>query len=424
VGEMFLNFIMHSDLREVCGIDLTDFIPEGRRDATTGRFWVRWCRNVMGLKGSPYFSVQGGAWAHEWIYGHKDAENNIFRWKALKLNLPGQKDYNPSLLWVQKEREDGTLASELLCYVDDERVTGSTELEAWIAGQHVSSGCAYLGLQDAARKRRPPSQTPGSWAGSDVHTTHDRVSVLLSQARWDGMKDIIREIQAESAEKGNLGHKDLERKRGKLVYGTRGYNAMKPYLKGIHLTLDGWRRGRDKDGWKLKSSEMTEERDLDPIGGENLGERYFGDLGTSEVRDPPSRVRLVTWLASDLRALSSLLESATPTKVVVRANRVTQIIYGFGDASGKGWGASILLPDGSVYYKSGTWFDHVSEKSSSFRELANLVFSLREAAMKGVLDGGEVFMFTDNTTAEELSSEGHRRAGSCLISYSSCVRSK
>jgi hypothetical protein len=400
VGEMFLNFIMHSDLREVCGIDLTDFIPEGGRNAKTGRFWVRWCRNAMGLKGSPYFSVQGGAWAHEWIYGAKGDDSNIFRWKTVKLNLPGHKDYNPSVLWVRKEREDGTLASELLCYVDDERVTGSTDLEAWIAGQRVSSGCAHLGLQDAARKRRPPSQTPGSWAGSDVHTIQGRVSVLVSQARWDGMKTIIREIQEESADKGSLAHKDLERKRGKLVYGTRGYNAMKPYLKGIHLTLDGWRRGRDKDGWKLKASEMIEERELDPIGGENLGEQYFGDLRASEVSEPPSRVRPVTRLASDLRALASLLESDSPTKVVVRANRVTQIIYGFGDASGKGWGASILLPDGSVYYKSGTWFDHVSEKSSNFRELANLVFSLREAALKGLLDGGEVFMFTDNTTAE------------------------
>eukprot|EP00980_Cylindrotheca_fusiformis_P031012 scaffold25703_cov171-Cylindrotheca_fusiformis.AAC.1 len=26
---------------------------------------------------------------------------------------------------------------------------------------------------------------------------------------------------------------------------------MVPYLKGIHLTLDGWRKFRDDEGWKL-----------------------------------------------------------------------------------------------------------------------------------------------------------------------------
>lgn len=77
------------------------------------------------------------------------------------------------------------------------------------------------------------------------------------------------------------------------------------------------------------------------------------------------------------------------------------MIYGFGDASGRGWGASILLPDGSVYYKSGSWVEHLSKRSSNFRELANLVYSLREAGEKGLLEGCEVFMFTDNTTAEQ-----------------------
>jgi hypothetical protein len=400
VGEMFLNFIMHSDLRELCGIDLTDFMPEGSKDPSTLRFCVRWNRNAMGLKGSPYFSVQGGAWAHEWIKGRRDDEDNVFRWTRVSLNLPGQADYNPSKIWVRKERADGTLASDLVCYVDDERVTGPSLDDSWKATQRVSSGCAYLGLQDAARKRRAPSQAPGSWAGSDVHSTDQRVSVLISQDRWNKMKGILRSIKEEMTEVGGMDHKELERNRGRLVYATRGYNAMKPYLKGIHLTLDSWRRGRDHEGWKMKPGEIETEVDWNIRVPDLMRGGHEDSVTSVSPAEAPKRVRAVARLSQDIEALLRLTKSDTPIKVLVRPEKVVQVIYGFGDASGRGWGASILLPDGSVYYKSGSWVEHLSKRSSNFRELANLVYSLREAGEKGLLEGCEVFMFTDNTTAE------------------------
>jgi hypothetical protein len=36
---------------------------------------------------------------------------------------------------------------------------------------------------------------------------------------------------------------------------------MVPYLKGLHLTLDSWRSGRDEGGWKLGKVEYGEELD-------------------------------------------------------------------------------------------------------------------------------------------------------------------
>jgi hypothetical protein len=379
VGEMFLNFIMHSDLRELCGIDLTDFMPGGTKDPSTLRFCVRWNRNAMGLKGSPYFSVQGGAWAHKWIMCPKEDESNVFRWSRVHLNLPGQADYNPSRIWVRKEREDRTLASDLVCYVDDERVTGSSLDDSWKATQRVSSGCAYLGLQDAARKRRTPSRSPGSWAGSDVHSTDNKVSVMVSQDQWDKMQGILQDIKEEMTNDGGMDHKELERNRGRLVYSTRGYNAMKPYLKGIHLTLDSWRKGRDHEGWKLKPSEIETEIDWNPEGiGVTGGEPEPSPTSATSVTSggAPSRVRPVARLGQDIDALLRLTKADSLVKVVVRPERVVQVIYGFGDASGRGWGASILLSDGSVYYKSGSWIEHLSMRSSNFRELANLVYSL------------------------------------------------
>lgn len=62
-----------------------------------------------------------------------------------------------------------------------------------------------------------------------------------------------------------------------------------------------------------------------------------------------------------------------------------------------GW--SIRLPNGSIKYKSGTW-TLVQELSSNFREFYNLVNALEEAGSAGILDGCEMFMFTDNSTAE------------------------
>jgi len=47
-------------------------------------------------------------------------------------------------------------------------------------------------------------------------------------------------------------HKELLSDQGFLVYVTRTYPAMVPYLKGFHLTIELWCGGRDADGWKLK----------------------------------------------------------------------------------------------------------------------------------------------------------------------------
>ena len=37
---------------------------------------------------------------------------------------------------------------------------------------------------------------------------------------------------------------------------SRTFTQMVPYLKGIHHTLESWRLGRDKDGWKLNKNEI------------------------------------------------------------------------------------------------------------------------------------------------------------------------
>ena len=52
-------------------------------------------------------------------------------------------------------------------------------------------------------------------------------------------------------------HKDSEKKRGFLVHLATTYDWMKPFFKGIHLTLETWRGNRRSDGWKYSDSEWS-----------------------------------------------------------------------------------------------------------------------------------------------------------------------
>jgi hypothetical protein len=48
----------------------------------------------------------------------------------------------------------------------------------------------------------------------------------------------------------------------------------------------------------------------------------------------------------------------------------------------------------------GQWVPEIMDHSSNFQELFNLVLTLEEAASSGHLRNSELFLFTDNSTAE------------------------
>jgi hypothetical protein len=72
--------------------------------------------------------------------------------------------------------------------------------------------------------------------------------------------------------------------------------------------------------------------------------------------------------------------------------------YLVGDASGSGHGLSFLhTGDKSLNLAHGTWSEEASQRSSNFRELANLVRRIEELAEEGSLvRGTKLFVFTDN----------------------------
>jgi hypothetical protein len=119
----------------------------------------------------------------------------------------------------------------------------------------------YLGIQDASRKRRGISQRPGAWSGSVVQMDGAGVYVLAAEDKWIKATALLNELKAMmGGNMGGMSRNRLEQIRGSLIFLTRTYPGMVPYLTGIHMTIDGWRDNRQKSGCRLLSSFMRDRR--------------------------------------------------------------------------------------------------------------------------------------------------------------------
>jgi hypothetical protein len=82
-------------------------------------------------------------------------------------------------------------------------------------------------------------------------TSEGGVSGTVSQERWERSKEIFSRLwNVLENQGGRFNHADLLSDRGFLIYVVRTYPTMRPYLKGINLTIERWRKGRDEEGWK------------------------------------------------------------------------------------------------------------------------------------------------------------------------------
>jgi hypothetical protein len=330
-------------------------------------------------------------------------------------------------------------------FVDDERIVGPDEELAWQASHTFASKQSYLGLQDTVRKARPCSKTCGAWAGAKVHILKNLgVCVLTSKEKWLKMRAILEKWEAVLAVVDpELAHKELLADRGFLVYVTRTYPALVPYLKGFHLTIEMWRGGRDVDGWKLKtgddasvcSASSLSSLNVTQAGGRGLNldfastfmagqvededtaaanHRMCGKIGKKHVYAPADGITFpVPRLRDDVAALLKLTAFDLLPLRVVRPSRVVHVYYGFGDASGKQFGATILAnynggsklsgwlePGAGVRFRIRLWTAEEEKESSNYKELRNLVDTVKAEARAGRLHSCEFFIFTDNSTAE------------------------
>ena len=446
VGEMFLNFLLHEELKQLSGVDVSHVRSTDPGDAvweeSRGGKWERWCRNWMGLTDSPYRSIQWMIRLKMEAYGDPSDRANPFHWARVVLNLPGEDGYRPHLPWVMKLRWDGHLATEVFYYVDDGRATGFCREICWAAARQVAALCARYGVQDKAAKRTFPSPTPGPWAGTLSHTDRHEVAGMVSVPKWGKTKALIGEawglvehaLSCERTWGGSMRyvratrdavgrrryewvptgrrvykrwfedegrkvpHQRLLEIRGFLNYVVRTYPWMNPYLKGLHLTIDGWRSGRTLEGWRYKNPVVF------------AGRRdHEEDVGGPGCAAPPDAPRLVTpkpRLLRDLRCLRTLTDTQLPPRIRYRVKSSMLAFYVPGDASGSGFGSAVIDARG-IRYQAGTWSGDWRAESSNFREADNLVLRLEQLGREGLVQGHEIFLFTDNFVFEACYYKGH-----------------
>ncbi len=236
--------------------------------------------------------------------------------------------------------------------------------------------------------------------------------MLTPQEKWDRLKEICQHWHAVvQGGETMLDYKKLLSDRGFLVHATQAYPSMKPYLKGFHLSLETWRGNCDAEGWeKRNNSPMDNELEkgtacsLEDVKLQALCQDA-GDL-SSYCKEPPSgKTTVVPRFKQDLEALLLLTKSKHPTVRHVRSNLVVTAYYGFGDASLGGFGLMVERPDG-LHGRFGLWGSDTEDESLNNRELCNLVEMVEEEALNSHLSNLELWIFTNNSTAESCFFKG------------------
>lgn len=366
----------------------------------------------MGMKPtSPYNAVQFYYWAEEFAMGDLRDASNPFGFDEIVLNLPGMEEYDPSkpklIRWNSKT---GSIAGGVVTFVDDVQMTGSCREHCHEVHRQFTSRIQYLGILDAPRKFRPPSQSQtGAWTGTIFKITKNVISKSVSQEKWMKGTAIVENLSKllsdHPCERPLLNRKELERQTGFLNHLTMTFDEMTPFLKGFYLTLNSWRPNRDSDDLKV-SDETWMKCLVAQLDNGSISEPEFEkEMNFQDDLGCPIEVTASTRLGSDVRALMTLFDSPSAPQVNLRSKNVISVIYGFGDASGSGLGATFTCGSG-FNFRIGVWSSDESDESSNWRELTNIVDSLEDEAKSGGLNNSEVFMFTDNSTVEACAIRG------------------
>ena len=413
LGEMFLNFPLHPSMQMISGVDLSPFKQELQNItphhlSTNNKLVATWTRLWFGMKQSPEYAATFYYLAEEFIRGnHKDA-NNPLRWDTIKLNMLGDKNYNPTFPNIYKWDERAKrIAGDLIAYVDDLRAIGFSMEEAWKIARRVCSYIQYLGIQDAARKRRLDE---GPWAGGVYGTKNETISKTVTDEKWMKGRTLIFDLDSDISKDPSapVSFKRLERIRGFLCHLAMVYDAIFPYLKGFHLTLAQHLPKRNEEGWKLSELEWIGHIESKVERGRLT--RKEADNLMSEINHcqptTPLNVILVPRFHLCMKFLKGMFEGEKPPVVDVRSSSCTVMIYGFVDASGSGFGSTLLMK-GNVKYRIGTWSNKEDQNSSNWREFENLVCEFEQAGEKGWLKNSLLLLATDNQVVESCLYKGN-----------------
>ena len=201
----------------------------------------------------------------------------------------------------------------------------------------------------------------------------------------------------------SLGRKELEKVTGFLNHLAMTFDDMNPFLKGLYLTLNSWRPNRDDEDWKVTDKKwkriLLDRLERGEISNDEFDGKWTEDPGA------PVLVTASPRMCTDVHALLSIMEPLVVPRVSIRSKTILSVVYGFGDASGTGLGATFTCGSG-FNYRIGVWGTSEESESSNWKEFTNVVDSLEEETEEGNLGDAEVFMFTDNATVEACSQKG------------------
>ena len=120
----------------------------------------------------------------------------------------------------------------------------------------------------------------------------------------------------------------------------------------------------------------------------------------------PTLVKAQFLMKEHIAVLMDMFSPKDPVLRLVRGSAILEALYIFGDASGLGFGSS-WLSGSDIRYRFGVWGSKAeTSTTSNYRELRNLVETLERSGLNGELKGKEIFLFTDNSTAESIAAKG------------------
>jgi hypothetical protein len=114
--EMFLNFPLDPKVQKHAGVDLTPYLPpktasEGGKGIIN---WKRWNGTLMGLVCSPWIIIKCMIRAEDIVCGDPSDMFNTFHFNRVRMNLPGDPSYDPTLPWLSKVCVDSDGVTRLI----------------------------------------------------------------------------------------------------------------------------------------------------------------------------------------------------------------------------------------------------------------------------------------------------------------------
>ena len=177
---------------------------------------------------------------------------------------------------------------------------------------------------------------------------------------------------------------------------------MVPHQGGGHLPQ------RDEDDWKLTNLDWIGHIEAKVEHGKYS--RLEADILLQEAsgscKDAPTLVTPVPRFHQCLQVLSTFCQVELPPVIKVRLTTCTVVMYGFVDASGSGFGSTLLV-HGNVRYRIGTWSSKEEKNSSNWSEFENLVCDVEIAGTQGWLTNSTLRMATDNQVVESCLYKGN-----------------